>query len=176
MSGRRETSVPWQLYEHHFKHQPVCATSPLSNMQSKESAQSLKMSARYKNKIVFLHVFVHDDTTVPTMGTNLSILLFSKTADKLETSTENCLCRMSERADLFKEKGKKIEWTKWEPHSQDSSYSQGHLGRGRSVKVSNVIPIPDLLRQTLGQVVSVLNITLQSPILDNIRSSGHHWL
>ncbi len=87
------------------------------------------------------------------MGTDLSAHFFPETAERLENSMDDCRSQMSKRADPFKEKGEKMGREKWAPHSQNSSYSQGRMSRGCGVKVPNVIPIPDLLRQTLGRLV-----------------------
>ncbi len=171
---QKETSIPWRLYEHHFKHRPLNAPSKMDEAQLKRSAGSFRTCAQYKNKVVFLHVFVYDDTTVPTMGTNLSSHFFPLMAKKSENSKSDYQGRMSEQAVWIKEKGEKMGWMKWEPHSQNSSYSQGRLSRGCGVKVSNAISIPDLLRQTLGQLVSLLNMTLHSPSY-NIMGSGRYW-
>ncbi len=169
-----ETSIPWRLYEHHFKHRPLCAPLKMDEKQSKGSVGSFKSCARYKNKLVFLNVFVYDDTTIPTMGTELSTHFFPEMAKKEGKAKDNCQRQMNEQADWFREKGEKMGQTKWEPHSWYSSYSQGRLSRGCGVKVSNAIPIPDLLRQTLGQLVSLLNITLHSPSY-NTMGSGRYW-
>ncbi len=58
-------------------------------------------------------------------------------------------------------------------HGQNSSHLQGCLSSGCGVKIPIAIPIPDLLRQTLGQLVSLVTIALQSPTLNTIKGSGN---
>ncbi len=169
-------SILWWLYNRHFKHQPLSAPAKMDEMQSKSSAGSFRTCAWYGNKMVFLHVSVYEDSTVPTLGTDLATHFFPENAKKLESSTGDSTCLKRKQALKFVEKeGKKNGQmnfkSKGSLHSQNSSHLQGCLSRGCSVKIPNAIPISDLLRQTLGQLVLLLNIILQSTT-HNIMGSG----
>ncbi len=124
---------------------------------------------------MFLHLSIYEDSTVPTMGTNLATHFFPENAKKLESSTGDSTCP-KQALKFEKKEGKKHGWmnfkSKGSPHSQNSSYLQGCLSRGCGVKIPKTIPIPDLLMQTLGQLVSLLNIISQTPTHTNIMGSG----
>ncbi len=98
------------------------------------------MCAQYWNKIVFLHVSVYKDSTVPTLGTDLAIHFFLENAKNLESNTGHSDCPKNKQALKFeKNEGKKYGQTnfmnfksKGSLHSQNSSYLQGCLSRGEA--------------------------------------------
>ncbi len=67
----RDMSIPLQLYRRHFKHQPLSTVHTPDGMESKGIAGSFSTDTRYKDKIVFLHVFVCSDSSAPIVGTKL---------------------------------------------------------------------------------------------------------